>query len=242
LKAVLCDLSKLSVYTFLKQSLTPGSLQFFLAGMLLGWVLVRLVPSRKQLGQACFLGVALLYVVLSVPLVALQLGDRLMPPAPHAMAPVGPLNAVIVLDGDNRRGRLRETLDLWASSQPRLIVLGEDWLVNELRVAGVPTSRIEWDWHTATTREQLVWVRRYLDRSPAARVALVASRLQAPRVAGLMKAAGIDAVLRPSTVDDEPPRMGARLLLPSYSALRVSRDAVYELAACVYYRQRRWID
>jgi hypothetical protein len=48
-------------------------------------------------------------------------------------------------------------------------------------------------------------------------------------------------VLLPSPVDHEPAHQGWKLWLPSFAALRVSREALYELAALEYYRLRGWI-
>jgi hypothetical protein len=71
---------------------------------------------------------------------------------------------------------------------------------------------------------------------------VVASRLQAPRVWALARAMGLGILVMPSPVDDEPAASGLRAFVPSYLALRVSRDAIYEHVALAYYRWQGWID
>jgi hypothetical protein len=62
-----------------------------------------------------------------------------------------------------------------------------------------------------------------------------------PRVAALAQTAGLELDLLASPVDQEPPTEGVWRLVPTYLALRVSRDAIYEHAALAYYRWRGWI-
>jgi hypothetical protein len=78
-------------------------------------------------------------------------------------------------------------------------------------------------------------------RSPHAHTAVIASRLQAARVDALIRTARLPVTLLSSPVDEEPPVSGAARFVPSYIALRMSRDAIYEHAALVYYRWRGWI-
>jgi uncharacterized SAM-binding protein YcdF (DUF218 family) len=231
-----------SPWTFLKQALTPGSPPFLAATVLAVWFVRRRYPDRPRLGQACLLAVAVFYVLISSPIVARAVGDRLVPPSVNASEQAGPIDSIITLDGDNRRGRLAETLRLWRTGHPsKVIVLGGTWLVDGLRAGGMPHTLIQQNAGPGTTREQMAWVERYGSSNPHARVVLIASRLQAPRVRGLMKMAGLPATLVAAPVDVEPPRSGIRLAVPSYTALRVTRDALYEHAAYAYYQYRGWI-
>ena len=49
------------------------------------------------------------------------------------------------------------------------------------------------------------------------------------------------AALIVSPIDTEPATSGWRLVVPTYYALRVSRDAIYEHAALALYTWRGWI-
>jgi hypothetical protein len=57
----------------------------------------------------------------------------------------------------------------------------------------------------------------------------------------LAKTVGILPELVPASIDIEPPTSGVRRFIPAYIALRVSRDALYEHAALLYYRYNGWI-
>jgi len=228
--------------TFLKQAAIPGSVGFLVLA-LLGWLVVRFLwPRSDRLSRGWMFAVTLSYVVLSIPWVANQIADRLMPPSAAQAAFAGALDTLVVLDGDNRIGRVREAQRIYRIGGPREIdVLGAAWLVHALRRAGIPADRIRQDPAPATTREQMVWVQRSIEPLEAARTGLIASRLQMPRVAALAKSAGLALVFLPAPADDEPPTHGIRVYVPTYTALRVSRDALYEHAALAYYAWRRWI-
>jgi hypothetical protein len=60
-------------------------------------------------------------------------------------------------------------------------------------------------------------------------------------MAALIRSRNCPVALLPSAVDAEPPTAGTDRFVPSYLALRLSRDAIYEHAALVYYRSRRFI-
>ena len=112
-----------------------------------------------------------------------------------------------------------------------------EWLVE----LGVPAGRMMIESDSANTREQIATVQRFLAHRPDDRTAIVVSRLQMPRVARLARQAGLTLVLVPSPVDTEPPKTGVRVFVPTYTALRVSRDSLYEHTALAYYRWRGWI-
>jgi hypothetical protein len=70
---------------------------------------------------------------------------------------------------------------------------------------------------------------------------VIVSRLQAARMAGLLERAHLLIRLIESPVDVEPATTGALTFVPTYFALRLSRDALYEHAALWYYRRHGWI-
>jgi uncharacterized SAM-binding protein YcdF (DUF218 family) len=182
------------------------------------------------------------YVVLSLPVVS-RLIDRRLMAFTQGVDPSSDsgVQTIIVLDGDNRRGRLARTLSLWKSTSPRrVIVSGQEWLADRLVEAGVPTKAVERETEASTTLEQIAWLTR-IDADPRT-VAVVASRLQTPRVQALLRKAGIQPRLVPASIDAEPPDAGWTCFVPSYAALRLSRDAIYELVALRYYRARGWTD
>ena len=123
------------------------------------------------------------------------------------------------------------------------MVSGQAWLRDELVAGGVPEGQVSREAVTANTREQILWLRALTTgRSSAGQVAVIASRLQAPRVAALIQRAGIRTTVIPAPIDAEPSNTGVWSVVPSYSALRLSRDALYEWMALQYYERRGWID
>jgi uncharacterized SAM-binding protein YcdF (DUF218 family) len=228
--------------TLLKQAATPGSIGFLLAGLGFSLVLRYLWPRNRRLAHTWLTIVAGVYLIMSLPWVANALSDGL----PQIQSPdsrsLGAIETLVVFDGDNRLGRVRETERVYAAARPKVVqVLGARWLVRALERTGIPPSAIAQDARPSTTREQMIWMVHRFPRDEAGDVAVIASRLQMPRVAALAKAAGVPLILFASPVDDEPPTAGIRLFLPTYTALRVSRDALYEHAALAYYARRGWI-
>jgi len=218
----------------------PGSLGFLIACGVVALLLRRLRRGRA-IAALWLIVVCGSYLVLALPSVALSIAGCL--PAARSDKPSAhDIEVVVVLDGDNRRGRLREGLRLWTESAPRrLVVFGGEWLVTHFREAGVPRDRLEQDDTAATTREQIDWVARFASQVPPERMVLVASRLQMPRVERLVQSKRLPVKLQPSPIDSEPASAGLMKWVPSYSALRISRDALYELAALEYYERRGWI-
>jgi len=222
----------------------PGSIPFLFLALAAGLVLRFGWRRTRAIGFAWLVGVVVLYLILAMPLVANGIASSLPGAALTATPNIGPLDTLVVFDGDNRRGRVHAAAELFGHLHPQAIwVLGReaDWLRNELPNAGVPSGVIRMDQATGTTREQVAWVERYVGREPRLHLAIVVSRLQVPRVWGLLARGGIAVPLVGGPIDDEPPVGGARLLVPTYIALRVSRDALYEHVALAYYRHRGWI-
>ncbi len=207
------------------------------AGLAVG-VLLFTWPRTRRFGRRWILFVTGTYLALGLPAVANAIAGWL--PVIEAEKPKT-VRTLIVLDGDNRRGRLRETLGVLERDRPLTVwILGDVWFIDELALEGYPREMFHHETEPSTTREQLSWVSRYASRS-ADRPALIVSRLQAPRVAALVRALNLHADLMVSPIDDEPPTSGWPMWVPSYVALRTSRDAIYEHAALVYYRWNGWI-
>jgi uncharacterized SAM-binding protein YcdF (DUF218 family) len=223
----------------------PGSIGFLACSAAIGLAVTRLGPRWRRIGRGWLLFVFSTYLVLGLPWVAATIEHELPGVEPASTASALPkLDALVVLGGDNAVGRVQETARVYASASPAVVVVsGEEWLVDRVRSLGIPAARLVVDSRSANTREQIAEVRRQrlaLQWSDD-RVALIASRLQMPRVARLVKRSGLKVILVPSPIDREPPTSAPWSFVPTYVALRVSRDALYEHAALAYYRRRGWI-
>lgn len=220
----------------------PGSLTFLALGVALGFICIRVWPRNRRLGRSWLAVLFGLYVLMGLPLVANAVADRLTQFRPHTdLSGIARMDSVIVLDGDNRRGRVRETREFYAAAAPEVVMVsGEDWLRAALVEAGIPPQQIVHETGSANTRDQVVEISQFIASRPG-QTAVVASRLQMPRLSALLQVAAIPVVLIASPVDIEPPTRGPRLLVPTYSALRLTRDALYEHAAIRYYQWRGWI-
>jgi uncharacterized SAM-binding protein YcdF (DUF218 family) len=229
--------------TVLKTIGPPGSVPFIVFCILIGIALAYVWPRSRRLSRTWLWVVFVAHTVLALPVVANTIAAGLPPVEVTDPAALRNLDTLFVLDGDNRRGRVRSAAQA-ASASPRAAVVilgGEDWLLDALAAAGVPSTRISHEYQPADTRQQMAAVQRSAAQTPRAHTALVASRLQMPRVAGLVRTAGLSCALVASPIDTEPATSGWRLFVPSYYALRVSRDAIYEHAALAYYARQGWI-
>jgi uncharacterized SAM-binding protein YcdF (DUF218 family) len=226
----------------LKAVLTPGSTGFLML-CLMGWTVLRFVwPGTRETGRVWLTLVGVTYVLLALPIVAGLIADGLPGLPAGGMASDHKIETLVVLDGDNRVARVTDAVRLYRTGVVSdVVVLGDGWLVGALETAGVPKARTRVDASPATTRAQIEWLQGWMAKRPDARLALIASRLQMPRVAALAHAAGLNPRLVSSPIDDEPPTTGAWRMVPMYIALRVSRDALYEHAALAYYRWQGWI-
>ena len=185
------------------------------------------------------------YLVLAIPKIANELAASLPATRLGGMTTPTAFDAILVLDGDNRRGRVRAARHLEEGSSPPPVIvladLGDPWLVDNLESSGVLRNRITSEPGAETTMGQVALARRTIASHAWAHVALVASRLQAPRLSALTRGWRPVPTIVAAPVDDEPPHDGLWAFVPSYIALRVSRDALYEHAALTYYRWRGWI-
>ena len=223
----------------------PGSIGLLVLCSAIGIGLLVFVRSTRRVMRIALLLLYFVYFVLAIPRVANGLAASL--PATRAGGVTTPMafEAIIVLDGDNRRGRVRAALQLEeGSSPPPVIVMadaGDPWVVDNLASGGVSRTQITSEAGADTTRGQVELARRMIASHSWGHVALVASRLQSPRLSGLTREWRPLPVIVAAPVDDEPPHDGLWAFVPSYLALRVSRDALYEHAALSYYRWRGWI-
>jgi uncharacterized SAM-binding protein YcdF (DUF218 family) len=224
----------------------PGSTAFFVLCCVLAVPLAVIWPRRRAVVAAWMGLVALLYVTLAMPFVANSIAAEL-PALPRAAWSNEPrIHTLVVFDGDNRNGRVREARRLYDLAHPSAVwSLGwEPWMEDALKRAGIDGSRVRHDQTTTTTREQVQWVRRWIDQhGDAAGVTIVASRLQAPRIAALLRIANVNAVLAVAETnrENEIATSGWRQFVPTVFALHMSRDAIYEHASLAYYRHHGWI-
>ena len=227
--------------SFLKPVFVPGSIAFLILCVILYLMLRYVWPRDPRVSRAWAIVITAIYLVMGVPFVANNIAARLGQPV-VAGPSLPPLDMLIILDGDNRVGRAREGHRVWTTARPQVVYIsGGDWIRDTLIAKGVPFSRIREDAQSTNTREQMDWVGRLLSRTPSAHAALIVSRLQMPRVAALARSANLPLTLVASPIDDEPPKTGFSQFVPTYIALRVSRDALYEHAALAFYFWRGWI-
>jgi hypothetical protein len=223
--------------SLLKATGGPGSIPFLILAILLGLGVIYVWPKRRRLGTLWIVAVSVAYLILALPVVSTAIAGRL-PGIASAAGIQRPFSTLIILDGDNRRGRARLAQDIVAADRPGVIwVLGDEWIIDPLREAGVAEHLFRYDGTAATTLEQIHQVRRIASEAPG-RTALIASRLQAPRVAALIDVFAIPAAVVAAPVDAEPPTSGVWRFIPRYIALRVSRDALYEHAALWWYARQ----
>ena len=227
----------------LKEIGGPGSIGFLAAGCAVGLMFIYVWPRRRALGRAWLFGLYVSYIVLGLPLVAHRVAEPFNGIRPlRTLDSLRPLDVLMVFGGDNSVARVRETVRVWNEVSPSVVIVsGEDWFIERLVDAGVPSDRITQDRSSGTTREQVRYVQRYLEDHRDSRMAVIASRLQVPRVKGLLDAAELDVALVPSAADREPTDRGVGLYVPTYAALRITRDALYERVALAYYRRQGWI-
>lgn len=223
----------------LKATGGPGSIPFLIVAVLLGLAVMYFWPKRRRLGTIWILFVAVGYVVLALPMVAHAIASGLPPVGSREHS--RPLATVIILDGDNRRGRARAAQQIIASDRPDVVwVLGAEWIIDPLRQAGIPERLFRFDATAPNTLEQMQQVGRISAQAPG-RTGVIVSRLQAPRVAALAEALTMPIAVIAAPVDAEPPVSGIWRFIPRYIALRVSRDALYEHAALWWYARQGWI-
>jgi uncharacterized SAM-binding protein YcdF (DUF218 family) len=217
----------------------PGSAGFLIAAAAVGLAWIRWRPAHRRAGVVWLWAVAAVYLLLAVPMVAAGLADALPRVATPPDIATADIQTLFILDGDNREGRIAEAQRLCRRELPDTIwLLAARFMRDDLIMVGVPRSRIRISDAAATTEAQLAQVQRLLRRQPTAHAAVLASRLQIARVAAVAAQLHLDVLLVGSPLDRDLPARGLGRFAPSLTALAVSRDAIYEHAALVYYRWR----
>lgn len=221
----------------------PGSLRLLLIGTLVGLAVVYYWPKHRRLGRAWLAVLLASYLILGVPLIA----SRIAAPFGRSMTAVeverlAHVELLVIFDGDNWKGRIRETLFACRKLAPAtILVSGGNWFVQNLTRAGLPAARITVDRDSGTTREQVDYLETFVRERRPRTAALVVSRLQARRVAGLLAVRGVPITIIAAPLDTESESGGIWAVVPSFAALQLSRDALYERVALSYYRWRGWI-
>jgi hypothetical protein len=224
----------------LKATGGPGSIPFLVLAILLGLFAIYVWPRRRRLGMLWIAGISAVYLILGLPVVSSAISGRL-PAIDRTHDRTAPFQTLIILDGDNRRGRAHLAEEIIASNRPDVVwVLGGEWIIEPLREAGVPEEVFRFDATAPNTLEQMQQVGRISAKAPG-RTGVIVSRLQAPRVAALVDARALPVTVVAAPVDAEPPTSGILRFIPRYIALRVSRDALYEHAALWWYGRKGWI-
>jgi hypothetical protein len=222
--------------SFLKLAGGPGSLRLLAILVALGLVWIYLWPRRPRAGWLGIASIALVYVVLATPVVALAIAHALPSPRTIPDSEIRDIQTLFFFDGDNRPGRLREFERVYALAEPRhVVLLGRLSVFKDLLLMDIPRDRLRHDTTAWNTRGQVDRVRQLMAAGTTGPAAILASRLQAPRVTAFVRAAGLPLPVIPSPLDTTLPVRGAARFVPSLAALEVSRDAIYELAALRYY-------
>lgn len=229
--------------SLLKATGGPGSIPFFLVALAIGLLAIYVWPRRRRLGHVWIATLCAVYLVLALPVTAQAIADAFPAVSDRHDAIAQPLSLLIILDGDNRRGRVRRAQEIIASDRPgRVSVLGDEWILDALADAGVSPKSYHLDGRAGNTLQQMQQVARMASELPPGQQAgVITSRLQAPRAAALAGALASPVVVLPAPVDAEPATTGMWRFVPSYAALRVSRDALYEHAALWWYARQGWI-
>ena len=191
------------------------------------------------MGLLGLMAVALCYLAMATPLVAQWAVGRLPVAEPPADGEIRNIQTLFIFDGDNRFGRLRESLRVYDLAHPReVVLLGRQSVYKDLLLMPIARKSLRHDsdsWNTSTQiqRTKELWLAG--GRAPAA---VLASRLQAPRVRLLLRDAGLPLPVIPAPLDVHLPDDGVRRLAPSLAALATTRDAIYEIVALRYYRRQ----
>lgn len=217
----------------------PGSLGFYLAALALAVLLGWRWPRGRRTATMAVVALTAAYLLLALPVVALSIVDALPRIDAPDIAAVGRVQSLVVFDGDNRAGRERAARQVLRRSAPSEVhLLGTDYLLAALRATLGPTAPLHYDGSTWNTAMQVERVEQIVGERPPMTTAVVASRVQMPRIAAQLDTDHTLVLLIPSPLDREPATHGIARFVPSLAALLASRDAIYEHAALIYYRWR----
>lgn len=229
-------------FSWLKAIGGPGSLGFFLLVAAIALLLVAVSRRTRRAGRRLLLVLGVTYFFLSLPVVATLIAGDAPPIDISQGAAPGPIGDVFVFDGDSYESRAAVTASLDRSGTVRTVwILGFDELRDALLAAGVTDAHLRWGYiDEPTTYGQVVRMKELMERHKIPRAAAVVSRIQASRVAGLIRRAGLNATVVAAPMNREPAAAGAWILVPSRAAIELSRDGLYERVARIYYRWQGW--
>ena len=225
-------------FAWLKSIGGPGSAGFFLVVAAVALVLVVASRRTRRAGRLVLLLLCAVYVFLSLPIVGDLIADDTRPFDATRAAELGPIEDIFVFDGDSYESRAALTADLDRSMKIRNVwILGYITLRDALAAAGVTDGHLRWGYtEDSTTYGQVVRMRKVMEHYKIARAVAVTSRIQATRIRLLIERSGLDAVVVASRMNFEPGASGSWRFVPSLGGLALSRDALYERAAVLYYR------
>ena len=228
--ATLIELTKLSG--------GPGSLRLLLLLLAAGFTILVALPRRRRAAITGLASVTLAYLVMATPAAA-DLTMRILPEsAPVEDSDIQDIQTLFFFDGDNRFGRVREFERIYRVARlERIYMLGRLSVYKDLRLMGIPSRQIEHDETPDNTSDQIRRTVAALAAGESGRAAILASCLQAPRVRLLAGQAGLNLPVLAAPLDEDLPKAGIGRFVPSFAALAVTRDALYEVAALAYYRR-----
>ena len=215
----------------------PGSLGFLATTVVASMAAMHLWPRTRRAGAKVLAGLLVIYLGLATPVVASGIIGALPSVPEPSSSVVARIRALVVFDGDNLTGRQRRAHRLLRHTSPQVVwLLGADYLLADLQVAMQPATPLHHDPTTWNTSDQVERVLEIGRGAPWAATAVIASRVQMPRIATLFARADEPVLLLASELDREPAISGLSRWRPSYGTLLASRDAIYEHAALAYYR------
>ena len=251
--------------SLLKGALVPGTATFFLLTVTAGTLL--LYGKRRNAGRLLLTCVALLYWMMSTPLLAVPLVLWLSPnhPPVQNLTDARGATAIVVLGAGMHSYRSRGDL-VFAGSREHVLraleaarvyrVLNRPWVIvtgmlgqqprpegeemsRTLVRFGVPADRIVLEGESRNTHDHTVYVPPLLHMRGVTAFVLVTSRQHMARALGAFRVAGLDPV--PSSPEVYVAQgVWYEELLPSGAALEASTATMYDLAAWVYYKVRGW--
>jgi len=254
------------VTEFVKAFLIPGSLVFLVWGLILGLILLHLRGRAAQWGLRWLTLLAALYWVLSMPFTAqlLLVGLNGGYGSVQDVDETREATAVVVLTGGAgtyRAGgkeiktlprisafRTLEAARVYSLLGDPLVIVSGGLVGDELNAEsenmrealikiGVPSERILVETQSRNTREHAVQLEPLLKAHRIKRFVLVTSPSEMWRAKATLEAAGLDPV--PSVTEEwGEQRWG---VLPTSTALRLSRSALLGYMGLIYYWVRGWI-
>jgi len=245
-----------------KSYLVPGSPWFLIVGV--GVALLLLSAERTRAwGRRWLALLFVLYVALSMPLVASRLHRSLAGTGPitdareareasiivllgNGVVSIGPAATAIHLPGVNTALNVSEAARLYRLLGRRRIVASggmppagagkrpeSEVMRDYLARLGVAGEDVVLESTSTNTTEQAERVAALLPKG--ARVLLVTAPAHMPRAAALFRSRGVDVVPAVSDSLPDSERGWAEGLVPNRYALRASEIAVYELGAFAFY-------